>query len=302
MFSIFGFYKFQKLTNLKKNKQELELFMIKNAVRGNVILAKEGINGSISGKKNAITLVKREILKQFNFKNFDSKNNSSSKYQPFHKAKIKIKKEVVPFGLNLNKKKKKKNIYIKPDKWNELINKKNIMLIDVRKSFEYKVGTFRGATNPNVNNFIDFPKYLNKVKKSQPVAMFCTGGIRCEKASIYLKNNGFKNVFQLEGGILSYLEKIKKEKSLWKGECYVFDNRISLKHKLKSGTHLMCGGCRTPVSVLDKKSKKYEVGVSCLNCYDKLTREQKERFRMRQKQISLAKQQGKSHIFKKEFS
>ena len=132
--------------------------------------------------------------------------------------------------------------------------------------------------------------------------MFCTGGIRCEKASVYLKKNGFKNIYQLKGGILGYLEKIKKEKSLWKGECYVFDNRISLKHKLKQGTHLMCGGCRTPVSVLDINSKKYEAGVSCLNCYDKLTRGQKERFRMRQKQINLAKQQGKSHIFKKEFS
>ena len=175
-------------------------------------------------------------------------------------------------------------------------------MIDARKPFEYNMGTFRGASNPNVSNFRDFPKYLNKVKKSQPVAMFCTGGIRCEKASVYLKNNGFKNVFQLKGGILGYLEKIKKEKSLWKGECYVFDNRISLKHELKPGTHSMCGGCRTPVSVLDKKSKKYEVGVSCLNCYDRLTKEQKERFRMRQKQINLAKQQGKSHIFKKVFS
>jgi len=302
MFNIFGFYKFINITKLKKHKQDLQLFMVKNEVRGALILAKEGINGSISGKKNAILLVKRKILKQFNFKDFDSKNNSISKHQPFHKSKIKIKKEVVPFGLNLNKKNKKKNIYIKPDKWNELIKKKNTILIDARKPFEHNVGTFRGASNPNVNNFRDFPKYLNKVKKSQPVALFCTGGIRCEKASVYLKNNGFKNVFQLKGGILGYLEKIKKEKSLWKGECYVFDNRISLKHKLKLGTHLMCGGCRTPVSLLDKKSKKYEVGVSCLNCYDKLTRDQKERFRMRQKQISLAKQQGKSHIFKKEFS
>jgi len=302
MFNIFGFYKFINITKLKKHKQDLQLFMIKNEVRGALILAKEGINGSISGKKNKIILVKKKILKQFNFKDFDSKNNSLCKYQPFHKAKVKIKKEVVPFGLNLNKKNKNKNIYIKPDKWNELIKKKNTILIDVRKPFEYNVGTFRGASNPNVNNFRDFPKYLNKVKKSQPVAMFCTGGIRCEKASVYLKKNGFKNVSQLKGGILGYLEKIKKEKSLWKGECYVFDNRISLKHKLKLGTHLMCGGCRTPVSLLDTKSKKYEVGVSCLNCYDKLTRDQKERFRMRQRQISLAKQQGKSHIFKKDFS
>ena len=302
MFNIFGFYKFITITKLKKQRQELQLFINNNNVRGALILAKEGINGTISGKKNSINLVKKRILKQFNFKDFDSRNNSSSKFQPFHKIKIKIKKEVVPFGLNLNKKNKKKNIYIKPDKWNELIKKKNTLLIDARKPFEYLVGTFKDASNPNIKNFRDFPKYLNKVKKNQPIAMFCTGGIRCEKASVYLKNNGFKNVYQLKGGILGYLEKIKKEKSLWKGECYVFDNRISLKHKLKQGTHLMCGGCRTPVSLLDTKSKKYEVGVSCLNCHDKLTRDQKERFRMRQKQISLAKQQGKSHIFKKEFS
>ena len=302
MFNIFGFYKFINITQLKKHKQDLQLFMVKNKVRGVLILAKEGINGAISGKKNTIALIEKKILKQFNFKDFDSRNNSSSKFQPFHKAKVKIKKEVIPFGLNLNKQSKKKNIYVNPDKWNELINKKTTLLIDARKPFEHKVGTFRGASNPNVNNFRDFPKYLNKVKKSQPVAMFCTGGIRCEKASVYLKNNGFKNVYQLKGGILGYLEKINKKKSLWDGECYVFDNRISLKHKLKQGTHSMCGGCRTPVSALNTKSKKYEAGVSCLNCYDKLTRDQIERFRMRQKQITLAKQQGKSHIFKKEFS
>jgi len=301
MFNIFGFYKFINITNLKKHKQDLQLFMVKNEVRGALIIAKEGINGTISGKKINTIFLKKKILKQFNFKEFDNINDSSCNFQPFHKAKIKIKKEVVPFELNLNKKNKKKNIYVEPDKWNELIKKKNTLIIDARKPFEYKVGTFRGASNPNVNNFRDFPKYLKKVKKSQPVAMFCTGGIRCEKASVYLKNSGFKNVFQLKGGILSYLKKIKKEKSLWNGECYVFDSRISLKHKLKQGTHSMCGGCRTPVSVSDKKSKKYEVGVSCLNCNDKLTEEQKKRFRMRQKQITLAKQQGKSHIFKKEF-
>jgi UPF0176 protein len=301
MFNIFGFYKFTNITKLKKHKQDLQLFMVKNDVRGTLIIAKEGINGTISGKKIATTLVKRKILKLFNFKDFDSRNNSSSMFQPFHKAKVKIKKEVVPIGLNVDKKNKKKNIYVEPGKWNELIKNKNTFLIDARKPFEYKVGTFKGALNPNISNFRDFPRYLNKVKKNQPVAMFCTGGIRCEKASVYLKNNGFKNVYQLKGGILGYLEKTKKEKSLWKGECYVFDNRISLKHKLQQGTYSMCSGCRTPVSISDKKSKKYEEGVSCLNCHDKLTNEQKERFRMRQKQITLAKQQGKSHIFKKEF-
>ena len=152
-----------------------------------------------------------------------------------------------------------------------------------------------------VTNFRDFPKYLNKLKKNKPVAMFCTGGIRCEKTSVYLKKKGFKNIYQLNGGILNYLNKIKKNESLWKGECFVFDNRISLKHGLKLGSYSMCSGCRMPISSKDKRSNKYEEGVSCPNCYDKLTETQKSRFRMRQSQIYKAKQSGKKHIFQKEF-
>ena len=152
-----------------------------------------------------------------------------------------------------------------------------------------------------MNNFRDFPKYLNKLKKDKPVAMFCTGGIRCEKTSIYLKKKGFKNIYQLNGGILNYLKKTKEKDSLWKGECFVFDNRISLKHGLKVGNYFMCSGCRKPISPKDKKSKKYEEGVSCPKCYDNLTDTQKARFRMRQKQINLAKKSGSKHIFQKEF-
>ena len=301
MFNIFGFYKFKKLNSLKKNKNKIQLYMFNNKVNGTVILAKEGINGTIAGKKNNVALVKKKILKIFNIKDFNNKNNSTSKFQPFHWAKVKIKEEVVPIGLNLNEKIKKDNQYIEPKKWNELIKKKVTFLIDVRKPFEHKVGTFKGAVNPNVNHFRDFPEYLDKIKREQTVAMFCTGGIRCEKASVYLKKNGFKNVYQLKGGILNYLEKIKKEKSLWRGECYVFDNRVSVKHQLKQGTYSICSGCRTPISPLDQKSKKYEEGVSCPNCYERLTVIQKDRFRMRQKQIKLAKQQGKKHMFQKEF-
>ena len=301
MFNIFGFYKFKKLNSLKKNKNKIQLYMFNNKVNGTIILAKEGINGTIAGKKNKVALVKKRILKIFNIKDFNNKNNSTSKFQPFHRAKVKIKKEVVPIGLNLNEKIKKDNQYIEPKKWNELIKKKVTFLIDVRKPFEHKVGTFKGAVNPNVNHFRDFPEYLDKIKREQTVAMFCTGGIRCEKASVYLKKNGFKNVYQLKGGILNYLEKIKKEKSLWRGECYVFDNRVSVKHQLKQGTYSICSGCRTPISPLDQKSKKYEEGVSCPNCYERLTVIQKDRFRMRQIQIKLAKQQGKKHMFQKEF-
>ena len=182
-----------------------------------------------------------------------------------------------------------------------LISNKETLVVDARKSFEYDVGTFKNSINPNIQNFRDFPKYLKKVDKAKAVAMFCTGGIRCEKASVFLKRKGFKNVFQLKGGILNYLKKTEKKDSLWKGECFVFDNRISLKHKLEKGTYSVCSGCRKPFSAKDKKSYKYEQGVSCSSCYDTLSNSQKNRFRMRQNQINLAKKAGKKHKFQKEF-
>ena len=214
---------------------------------------------------------------------------------------MKIKKEVVPMNLKISNKIKKKNTHIEPTKWNELIKDKKTFLLDARKPFEHKVGSFKKSVNPNIDNFRDFPKYLKKLKKDQPIAMFCTGGIRCEKASVFLEKKGFKNIYQLKGGILNYLKKIKPKKSLWKGECFVFDNRVSLKHGLVQGTYSICGGCRQPISIKDKKSKKYEEGVTCPNCFDKLSKNQKSRFRMRQSQIYKAKQSGKKYIFQKEF-
>ena len=202
-------------------------------------------------------------------------------------------------GIKIHKRNSKNQL--DPKKWNQLIKNKNTFLIDVRKPFENKVGTFKRAINPNVNNFRDFPNYLKNIDKKKSIAMFCTGGIRCEKASAYLKKKGFKNTYQLKGGIINYLKKIKKKESFWKGECYVFDNRISIKHGLIPGSFSMCSGCREPISNTDKKSNKYEEGVSCPNCHDTLTKSQKERFRMRQKQINLAKSLGKKHIFQKEF-
>ena len=211
------------------------------------------------------------------------------------------KRQVVPLGFKIKGESKRRNRYLSGNSWNKLIIKKETLLIDVRKPFEYNVGTFKNAMNPNIQNFRDFPKFLSKVEKTKPVAMFCTGGIRCEKASIFLKKRGFKNLFQLKGGIINYLNKTKKKDSLWKGECFVFDNRVSLKHKLKQGTFSICGGCRKPISTKDKKSKKYEEGVSCERCYDTLSSLQKSRFRMRQNQINLAKKAGKKHKFQKEY-
>ena len=300
MFEVFVFYKFKKFNSLKKYKDLLQDFLIKTNIRGTIIIANEGINATISGKANDIKLTIAQIKKILDFKKFDSENISKSKFQPFHKAKVKIKKEVVPMGLSLSMINKKDN-HVDPKKWNKLIVDKETLVLDSRKPFEYEVGTFKKSVNPDVDNFREFPKYLNKLDKKKPIAMFCTGGIRCEKASVFLEKKGFKNVYQLKGGILNYLKNVKKKESLWNGECFVFDNRISVKHGLVTGTYSMCSGCRKPVSPKDKKSKKYEEGVSCTNCHDSLTEIQKDRFRMRQKQINLAKKIGSKHIFQKEF-
>jgi len=301
MFTVFGFYKFKKSNFLKKNKEFLQREILKNNISGTIILSQEGINGTIAGKRGNISQIIKSLKKVLNFKDFDSKNMSQSHFQPFHKGKIKIKNEVVPLGLKINSNNKKLNRYISGKSWNKLISNKETLVVDARKPFEYDVGTFKNSINPNIQNFRDFPKYLKKIDKAKPVAMFCTGGIRCEKASIFLKRKGFKNVFQLKGGILNYLNKIEKKDSLWKGECFVFDNRVSLKHKLKQGTYSVCSGCRKPFSPKAKKSNKYEEGVSCPRCYDTLSNSQKTRFRMRQNQINLAKKAEKKHKFQKEF-
>ena len=301
MFTIFGFYKFQKINNLKKNQKILNNLLVNKNINGSIIVSEEGLNGSISGKNKDIKATIIKLKKIFSIKEFDSFNNSKSKFKPFHKSKVKIKKEVVPMDLKISNKIKKKNTHIEPTKWNELIKDKKTFLLDARKPFEHKVGSFKKSVNPNIDNFRDFPKYLKKLKKDQPIAMFCTGGIRCEKASVFLEKKGFKNIYQLKGGILNYLKKIKQKNSLWKGECFVFDNRVTLKHGLVQGTYSICGGCRQPISAKDKKSKRYEEGVTCPNCIDKLSKNQKSRFRMRQIQIYKAKQSGKKYIFQKEF-
>ena len=300
MFYIFGFYKFKKLTRLLSFKKEFNSILKNNSVRGSIIISTEGLNGIISGEKKDILKIIHRIKTFYNFKNFDSQNSSMCPFQPFHKPKIKIKKEVVPIGIKLSKINKKKT-YIEPNKWNSFLKKSDIKIIDARKPFEFNMGTFKGAENPNIDNFRDFPNYLKKINKKKPIAMFCTGGIRCEKATNYLVKKGYKKVYQLKGGIINYLKNINIKSSLWSGECYVFDNRVSLKHKLKLGTYIICSGCRKPVSKDEKKSKKYQMGISCPKCYDKLSISQKERFAMRQKQILLAKKMGKNYLFKKEY-
>ena len=248
MFTVFGFYKFQKINDLKKNQKILSNLLNNKNINGSIIISKEGLNGSISGMNKDIKTTIIRLKKILNIKEFDSVNNSISKFKPFHKPKVKIKREVVPMDLKMSNRIAKKNTHIDPTKWNKLIKKKETLLLDARKPFEHKVGSFKKSINPNIGNFRDFPKYLKKLKKNQPIAMFCTGGIRCEKASEYLEKKGFKNIYQLKGGIINYFKNVDKSKSLWKGECFVFDNRISLDHNLKPGSYSMCSGCRNPVS------------------------------------------------------
>ncbi len=298
MYSILGFYKFKKLTTLKSKQIILDRLFTENDIRGTIIISYEGLNGTISFKSNKFNNIIKSLKKIFNIKKFDNENLSKYKFQAFHKGKIKIKSELVPLGIKI--KKKISDNELTPNEWNRFIKRKNTIIIDTRKNFEFKVGTFKDSINPELNSFREFPKYFKTLNKNQEIGMFCTGGIRCEKASYYLRKKGFKNVYQLKGGIINYLDKINKKDSNWKGDCFVFDNRVSIKHSLKPGNLSICAGCREPITKNDTKSKNFEEGVSCPNCFNKLTNVQVKRFRMRQKQIKIAKRTGKKYFYQRE--
>lgn len=286
MLKLISFYKFVKILNPIDNKLIFKKFLIDNKLKGSIIFSLEGINGSIAGKQSNIELLSNFLKKKFLFDEFDNINECDVDFIPFKKAKIKIKKEVVPLNELFNDNKYKFQNRVEPEDWNKLILSNDVTVVDVRKSFESEIGTFEKAINPKINDFRKFPEYFEKLSsdKDKKIAMFCTGGIRCEKAASYLFKRGFKNVYQLKGGILNYLNKIPSKKSLWNGECFVFDERITVVNNLKIGNYLMCAGCRTPISKKDIQSPKYEKDVSCPKCFDKLTEKQKYRFRMRASQ------------------
>ncbi|MFM7822008.1 MAG: rhodanese-related sulfurtransferase [Candidatus Fonsibacter sp.] len=286
MLKLISFYKFVKILNPIDNKLIYKKFLIDNKLKGSIIFSLEGINGSIAGKQSNIELLSNLLKKKFLFDEFDNINECDVDFIPFKKAKIKIKKEVVPLNELFNDNKYKFQNRVEPEDWNKLILSNDVTVVDVRKSFESEIGTFEKAINPKINDFRKFPEYFEKLSsdKDKKIAMFCTGGIRCEKAASYLFKRGFKNVYQLKGGILNYLNKIPSKKSLWNGECFVFDERITVVNNSKIGNYLMCAGCRTPISKKDIQSPKYEKDVSCPKCFDKLTEKQKYRFRMRASQ------------------
>ncbi len=300
-FTIFTFYQFKKNFDKIKLVSELKNFCKYNKIKGTIIVADEGINGTLAGLKKDINNIQIK-LKKFNFLNLNLKF-SSSKFMPFQKLKIKLKKEIITFRTKYSNPENQTGKHINYNLWNDIVNDKKTILLDVRNNFEIKIGSFKGAINPKTKNFTEFKDYVKNNlnnSKDKKIAMFCTGGIRCEKASSYLLAKGFKNVSQLEGGILKYLEKTPESKSLWQGECFVFDGRVSLKNQLKDGTYKICHACREPLSTKEINSKKYKKGISCPNCFKKISDDKKTRLIERNKQISIAKKRGKYNRYIKQ--
>ena len=301
MHKIVALYKFCKIEDPIYFQKFIKSELSSLNILGTIIIGEEGINGTISGNESSLNEAITSLKSINLFQDLDLKESYSSK-KPFLRLKIKIKEEIVSMGLRDIDPTTQAGQYVVPEAWNNLINDKDTVLIDTRNNYEYSIGSFENSLNPETNNFKEFPKWVEKQgfnesdKKSKNFAMFCTGGIRCEKASSYMKNHGFKNVFHLKGGILKYLEKIDVEDSKWKGECFVFDDRVSVKHDLSEGEYDLCHGCRTPITEQDKLSSNYVKGVSCQHCINEKTTEQVKRYKSRQKQINLAKTKNENHL------
>lgn len=305
MFKVAALYKFSLIedpnrlqTIIRKKFKQLEIY-------GTILVGKEGLNGTISGKKDKLEHAIIFIKSIEGFENVDIKF-SNSKINPFVRLKIKLKNEIVTIGDNSINPNEVVGEYVDPKDWNDLIQDKDTILIDTRNDYEYSIGTFKNSINPNTVRFREFPDWVrnqnftDEDKKNKKVAMFCTGGIRCEKASSMMLKDGFEHVHHLKGGILNYFEKIDKDQSLFNGECFVFDDRVAVKHDLTEGSYDMCHGCRMPITDDDKLSKEFIRGVSCPACFAKTTKEQKARYMSRQKQVDLAKKRNQKHIGPKE--
>ena len=289
MIEILSFYKLKKLNKIKSLRKKIFDKIYENNVKGLVIISPEGINGTIAGKKKNIIILSKYIKRIILIRSFDVQNRLNSNFVPFLKLKVKLKNEVVPINETYKFNQKNKKNYLSPRKWDQFLKVKGAKIIDARKPFEYEIGTFKGSINPNTKNFRDFKNYLMGLKKNEPIGMFCTGGIRCEKASNYLDNKGFKNVYMLKGGIINYFNKTNPVRSNWLGECFVFDNRVTIKKNTKLGNYTICNGCRMPLHNKEKKSPKFKIGLSCPKCYDNLTKDQFKRFTMRHQQIVKSK-------------
>ena len=291
-------YKFVTLDDYESIRQPLLKLMLDNEVRGTLLLAKEGINGTVAGSRKAIDAVLNFLKSDSRLANISYKESYTDK-PPFLRSRVKLKKEIVTMGVEGIDPKRVVGTYVKPKDWNQLISDPNILLVDTRNDYEYQVCTFKNAINTNTDSFREFPSYVKQQldpNKHTKVAMFCTGGIRCEKSTAFLKEQGFDEVYHLEGGILQYLEDVPEQESMWQGECFVFDERVTVNHSLEKGEYDQCNACRMPITQEDKLSDKYQHGVSCPHCFDKTSDKQKARYAERERQIKLAEQRGEVHI------
>ena len=291
-------YKFVTLENFEALREPLLQIMEFNNIRGTLLLAQEGINGTVSGTRQTIDALLAWLNADERL-NPISVKESIDETQPFHRTKVKLKKEIVTMGVQGIDPLKTAGTYVKPADWNALISDPEVLLIDTRNDYEIEIGTFKHAVNPHTGSFREFPQYVKDnldPEKNKKIAMFCTGGIRCEKSTAYLKEQGFDEVYHLEGGILKYLEDVPKDNTLWEGDCFVFDNRVAVNHDLEKSHYDQCYACRLPVTKQDKQSEEFEAGVSCPKCFGKHTEEQLARFTEREKQVSLALKRNEEHL------
>jgi UPF0176 protein len=285
-------YKFVSLPDYRELQAPLLSFSQSQEIKGTLLLAQEGINGTISGYRQQIDAVLAFLRADSRFADLEHKE-SYTETPPFERMKVRLKKEIVTLGLPEINPNEKVGIYVQPEAWNDLISNPEVTVIDTRNDYEVTIGTFKGAENPQTQTFRDFPQYVKQhldSSKQKKVALFCTGGIRCEKASSYLLSQGFEEVYHLKGGILKYLEAVPPEESLWEGECFVFDERVAVGHGLEIGSHELCFCCGHPISEGDKSSPKYEEGISCSECFDSLTEEKRLRQQEKWKQYQLMNQ------------
>jgi UPF0176 protein len=297
-FLVAAFYRFVSLPDYQGLRQDIQSYCDQLDLMGSILLATEGINGTISGTEAAVQQLFHQLGLDSRLSDLPYKKSWADK-QPFHRMKVRLKKEIVSLGVAGVDPASRVGKYVKPEQWNDLISRKNVRVIDTRNRYEHNLGTFQDAEDPHTQTFRDFPEWVSDnldSKSDQHVAMFCTGGIRCEKASSYLLDLGFENVYHLDGGILNYLETVDKEDSMWQGDCFVFDNRVTVDHDLAEGDFEICPACRMPLSEEDRESPLFELHVSCPLCHHKLTEAKREGLLERSKQIKLAAARGERHI------
>lgn len=291
-------YKFVEIENHQALQEPLRLLMEQHQIRGTLLLAHEGINGTVASNRAGIDTLLAWFEAEPRLQNISHKESYNDE-MPFNRSKVKLKNEIVTMGVEGIDPKHVVGTYVKPTEWNSLISDPEVFVVDTRNDYEIELGTFERAVNPKTETFREFPDYVKEnldPAKHKKVAMFCTGGIRCEKSTAYLKEQGFDEVYHLEGGILKYLEEVPQEESLWRGDCYVFDGRVAVNHQLEQSVYELCNACRLPITEADKQSEKFEQGVSCPKCFGSHSDEQIERFREREKQVELANQRGETHV------